>query len=100
MEDEVVSVEVSEPPLQRGEGGISVSGKSEQNPQSLRDSSFAKELIGYSPVISDNTVDLTISSTYMLDAAIRILQDGGHKIKSIKPKSGRLEEFFLKSTGK
>jgi ABC-2 type transport system ATP-binding protein len=100
MEDEVVSVEVSGPPLQRGEGGISVSGKSEQNPQSLRDSSFTKELIGYLPIITDNTLDLTVSSTHTLDNAIRILQDGGYKIKGIKPKSGRLEEFFLKSTAK
>jgi hypothetical protein len=54
----------------------------------------------YSPVISDNTIDLTVSSTHTLDNAIAILQDGGYKIKGIKPKSGRLEEFFLKSTGK
>jgi ABC-2 type transport system ATP-binding protein len=103
MEDEVVSVEVSGPPLQRGEGGIFVSEKSEQNPQSATeqaDNSFTKELIGYHPLITDTTLDLTISSTHTLDDAIRILQTGGYKIKNIKPKSGRLEEFFLKSTGK
>jgi ABC-2 type transport system ATP-binding protein len=54
----------------------------------------------YSPVISDNTVDLTVSSTHILDNAIKILQQEDYQIKSIKPKSGRLEEFFLKSTGK
>jgi hypothetical protein len=74
MEDEVVSVEVSGPSLQRGmsEGqGDLVSGKSEQNPQSLRDSSFTKELIGYLPVvITENTIDLTVSSTHTLDNAI------------------------------
>lgn len=48
----------------------------------------------------DTSLDLTISSAHPLDEAIKILQSGGYKIKSIKPKSGRLEEFFLKSTGK
>lgn len=57
-------------------------------------------LKNYSPVITDTSLDLTISSAYPLDEAIKILQSGGYKIKSIKPKSGRLEEFFLKSTGK
>ena len=54
----------------------------------------------YHPSPEDTTLDLTISSAYPLDEAIKILQSGGYKIKSIKPKSGRLEEFFLKSTGK
>lgn len=58
------------------------------------------ELKKYFPVISDTLVDLTVSSHHTLDDAIKILQNGGYKIKGIKPKSGRLEEFFLKSTGK
>lgn len=52
----------------------------------------------YSPAISENSIDLTVSSTHTLDAAIRILQNENYLIKSIQPKSGRLEEFFLKST--
>lgn len=76
MEDEVVSVELDT--SCKNPGDISV----------------------YNPVISDNTLDLTISSTHTLDSAIKILQNGGYIIKGIKPKSGRLEEFFLKSTGK
>ena len=75
MEDEVVSVELDK----------NYTGKS---------------LEQYLPVITENIVDLTVSSTHTLDNAIKILQVGGHKIKGIKPKSGRLEEFFLKSTGK
>jgi ABC-2 type transport system ATP-binding protein len=57
------------------------------------------DLDQYSPVISEQTLDLTVSSKYTLDAALQILQKEDYKIKSIKPKSGRLEEFFLKSTG-
>ena len=61
---------------------------------------IGKHLESYSPIISDNIIDLTVSSKYILDGAIRILQEEDYQIKSIKPKSGRLEEFFLKSTGK
>ncbi len=75
MEDEVVSVELDQ----------------------VFDSDTLSE---YSPACSDTVLDLTISSAHPLDDAIKILQNGGYKIKSIKPKSGRLEEFFLKSTGK
>ncbi|MBC7498036.1 ABC transporter ATP-binding protein [Candidatus Gracilibacteria bacterium] len=57
-------------------------------------------LDSYSPTVSDISLDLTVSSKYTLDDAIKILQTGGYKIRGIKPKSGRLEEFFLKSTGK
>ncbi len=57
-------------------------------------------LDSYSPTVSDISLDLTVSSKYTLDDAIKILQTGGYKIRWIKPKSGRLEEFFLKSTGK
>lgn len=54
----------------------------------------------YAPNISDATIDITISSQHTLDNAIKILQKEDYKIKSIQPKSGKLEEFFLKSTGK
>ncbi len=75
MEDEVVTVEL--------------------------DKSYTGKLLeSYSPSISDTFLDLTVSSKYTLDGAIQILQKEGYQIKSIKPKSGRLEEFFLKSTGK
>lgn len=75
MEDEVVSIEL--------------------------DREFSEEILSeYSPVVSEFMIDLTISSKHTLDEAIKILQNGGYKIKAIKPKSGRLEEFFLKSTGK
>ncbi len=75
MEDEVVSIELDK-------------------------SYTGKQLESYAPSIIDMTIDLTVSSTHTLDNAIHILQDGGYKIRWIKPKSGRLEEFFLKSTGK
>ncbi len=75
MEDEVISVEL--------------------------DREFSEEILSeYSPVVSEFMIDLTISSKYTLDEAIKNLQNGGYKIRAIKPKSGRLEEFFLKSTGK
>ena len=57
-------------------------------------------LSAYMPNAYDTVVDLTVSSTHTLDRAIEILQKEGYKIKTLKPKSGRLEEFFLKSTGK
>lgn len=57
-------------------------------------------LSAYTPNAYDTVVDLTVSSTHTLDAAIEILQKEGYKIKTLKPKSGRLEEFFLKSTRK
>lgn len=75
MEDEVVSVELDK----------------------VFDSN---SLNGYAPIATDTVLDLTISSSHTLDEAIKILQNGGYKIKNIKPKSGRLEEFFLKSTAK
>ena len=50
-------------------------------------------------MITDQSLDLTVSSKHTLDAALQILQKEEYKIRSIKPKSGRLEEFFLKSTG-
>ena len=54
----------------------------------------------YTPVVNENLIDLTVSSKYTLDAAVKILQKEDYQIKSIKPKSGRLEEFFLSSTRK
>jgi ABC-2 type transport system ATP-binding protein len=112
MEDEVVSVEVVQNLLEKGgvmnavsDGGLAISENPEhQSSVSTLSSQLlsqgAPELQNYLPVISENTIDLTVSSTHTLDAAIRILQTRGYKIKGIKPKSGRLEEFFLKSTKK
>ena len=59
-----------------------------------------KSLANYAVEIHDTLIDVTVSSKHTLDDAIQLLQTEGYKIKSIKPKSGRLEEFFLKSTGK
>ena len=52
----------------------------------------------YHPVHLENAVDLTVSSHHTLDRAIQMLQSEWYKIRTMKPKSGRLEEFFLKST--
>jgi ABC-2 type transport system ATP-binding protein len=57
-------------------------------------------LSDYAPNAYDTVVDLTVSSAHTLDEAIKILQKEDYKIKTLKPKSGRLEEFFLKSTKK
>ena len=62
--------------------------------------SNTKSLANYAVEIHDTLIDVTVSSKHTLDDAIQLLQTEGYKIKSIKPKSGRLEEFFLKSTGK
>jgi hypothetical protein len=59
-----------------------------------------ESLKSYHPIVIETTIDLTISSKQTLDAAIKILQSEWYTIRSVKPKSGRLEEFFLKSTGK
>jgi hypothetical protein len=59
-----------------------------------------KLLDSYSPSVTDSLIDITVSASHTLDQAIKILQEEDYQIKSIKPKSGRLEEFFLKSTGK
>ncbi len=77
MEDEVVSIELDR----------------EYDPNT-------KLLANYAIEIHDTLINLTVSSKHTLDDAIQLLQTGGYRIKSIKPKSGRLEEFFLKSTGK
>lgn len=74
MEDEVVSIELD---------------------KSYNESS----LDSYLPSINNTTLDLTISSHHTLDEAIKILQKEGYRIQSITAKSGKLEEFFLKSTG-
>ncbi len=57
-------------------------------------------LVEYSPNSHEVLIDITVSSKHTLDEAIKILQKEDYKIRSIKPKSWRLEEFFLKSTGK
>lgn len=75
MEDEVVSIELD---------------------KSYNESS----LDSYLPSINNTTLDLTISSHHTLDEAIKILQKEGYRIQSITAKSGKLEEFFLKSTKK
>lgn len=59
-----------------------------------------KNLEKYTPVLDMQSADLTVSSSHSLDQAIKILQEEDYQIKSIKPKSERLEEFFLKSTRK
>lgn len=75
MEDEVISIEL--------------------------DRSYISSVLNpYSPDVHDVDINLTVSSTHTLDEAIKILQKEDYKIKSIKPKSWRLEEFFLKSTKK
>jgi len=116
MEDEVVSVELDrEFQGSRDNEGSGVGSRhslvseaGNLDPQNTEHGFRAEKsrndgaigLQDYSPVITDTTLDLTISSAHPLDEAIKILQSGGYKIKNIKPKSGRLEEFFLKSTGK
>lgn len=77
MEDEVVSIELDH----------------EYDPNT-------KSLANYTIEIHDGLIDVTVSSKHTLDDAIQLLHMGGYRIKSIKPKSGRLEEFFLKSTAK
>ncbi len=77
MEDEVVSIELDR----------------EYDPNT-------KSLANYTVDIHDTLIDVTVSSKHTLDDAIQLLQTEGYKIKNIRPKSGRLEEFFLKSTGK
>ncbi len=57
-------------------------------------------LTEYQPMIQDWGIDLTISSQHTLDTALQVLQKEGYQIRTIKPKSWRLEEFFMKSTEK
>jgi ABC-2 type transport system ATP-binding protein len=78
MEDEVVSIDLDKKP----------------------EEALLKELKTYVPFVSEWGIDLTVSSKHSLDAWIRTIQSHEYKVQSIKPKSGRLEEFFLKSTKK
>ncbi len=78
MEDEVVSIDLDKKP----------------------EEALLKELKTYVPFVSEWGINLTVSSKHSLDAWIRTIQSHGYKVQSIKPKSGRLEEFFLKSTKK
>ncbi len=102
MEDEVMSIELDRPfsgSRHSDEGRIHASKK--MNPGSFVPQDDGKGLLqDYTPVVHDTVVDLTVSATHTLDDAIKILQKEDYKIKTLKPKSGRLEEFFLKSTGK
>jgi hypothetical protein len=66
----------------------------------IPEEALLKELKTYVPFVSEWGIDLTVSSKHSLDAWIRTIQSHGYKVQSIKPKSGRLEEFFLKSTKK
>lgn len=52
----------------------------------------------YSPILHDTTIDLTISREHTLDRALEILHKEKYIIKNIRPKSGRLEEFFIRHT--
>lgn len=58
------------------------------------------ELSQYNPQRNDTWVDISVSYKHSLDDAIRILQWQWYKIRSMRPKSGRLEEFFLRKTKK
>lgn len=78
MEDEVVSIDLDK--------------KAETH--------LLNELSDYIPVVSEGGIDVTVSSKHSLNTALSIIQSQEYKIQSIKPKSGRLEEFFLKSTKK
>jgi ABC-2 type transport system ATP-binding protein len=90
-------------------GTIVASGSIKELLASMEDESLVIELDReysektleiYHPIAHDTALDITVSSTHTLDDAIGILQKDGYKIKNIKPKTGRLEEFFLKSTKK
>lgn len=52
----------------------------------------------YTPLIHGETVDITISRECTLDVALSIVHQKGYVIKNIRPKSGRLEEFFIHHT--
>lgn len=70
-----------EPPLQGGGGGILVSEKSEKNPQSLRDSSFTKEL--YRPLfILDGSQRFPHMETAVAKYGIDFYVGTGHKVMS------------------
>ena len=56
------------------------------------------ELSPYTPLIQNETVDITISREHTLDAALKSIHKAGYVIKNIRPKSGRLEEFFIRNT--
>ena len=74
MEDEVVSIELD------------------------RDYKEIEALRPYVPKNGERSVDIQISHKNTLDHAIQILQSEKYQIRAIQPKSGRLEEFFIKST--
>lgn len=52
----------------------------------------------YDPILHDNTIDITISREHPLDIALQLLHKEQYIIKNIRPKSGRLEEFFIRHT--
>lgn len=52
----------------------------------------------YSPELHDTTIDLIISREHTLDKALELLHQEKYIIKNIRPKSGRLEEFFVRHT--
>lgn len=52
----------------------------------------------YAPVLHEATIDITISRQHPLDTALKLLHEAGYIIKNIRPKSGRLEEFFIRNT--
>jgi ABC-2 type transport system ATP-binding protein len=57
-----------------------------------------EELSPYAPMIQNETVDITISREHTLDVALKSISKAGYIIKNIRPKSGRLEEFFIRNT--
>ena len=58
------------------------------------------EFSSYAPVLHESTIDITISRENTLDSALQLLQKYKYLIKNIRPKSGRLEEFFVRNTQK
>ncbi len=47
-----------------------------------------------------STLELTLTKTYLLNDAVRDLNAKGYQVKSLRNKTNRLEEFFIRQTNK
>lgn len=59
-----------------------------------------RPLSGFSPKVSDNSLEIIVNRQHSISGAIRILSESGFEVLSMKNKANRLEEYFLRMTKK
>lgn len=59
---------------------------------------LSQELANFHPKVSENSLEITVNRQYSISKAVQILAGAGFSVLSMKNKSNRLEEYFLRMT--